>query len=308
MHEGPPDDLPLATHWGTLAEDPLASVFRRHFDALKAAHDAQAGDGVLVAAVDGNGLFDAHAHLRLPQTGIAHLIVGRHERCDFVLSRDSDVSLRHVLIRATRTAKGKINLRAIDLRSRLGLLSEEGRRCEAVASKGPLFLQVASYTLFLIPTGPSTRPWSDDPDATFGGFFPRNQEVLPPAQPLKSRAAPSAGAVRLATITISSSSPQTGDLTSTHAVWSDQLERGILVGRDDRCATGGFDEGNLSRVHLVLLSVDDEVWAIDTASTNGTREKDGNSFRQLLLSGDKDLVLADSLSLRWSPARLPIQA
>ena len=167
---------------------------------------------------------------------------------------------------------------------------------------------MASDTLFLIPTGPSTRPWSDDPDETFGGFFPRNQEILPPAQPLKSRAAPSAGAVRLATITISSSSPQTGDLTSTHAVWSDQLERGILVGRDDRCATGGFDEGNLSRVHLVLLSVDDEVWAIDTASTNGTREKDGQSFRQLLLSGEKDLVLADSLSLRWSPARLPVQA
>ena len=280
----------------------------KHFGALKAAHQAQPHEGVLIAAVDGNGLFDAHAHLRLPQTGIAHLIVGRHERCDFVLSRDSDVSLRHVLIRATRTPKGKIHLRAIDLRSRLGLLSEEGRRCEAVASKGPLFLQVASYTLFLIPTGPSTRPWSDDPDETFGGFFPRNQEILPPAQPLKSRAAPSAGAVRLATITISSSSPQTGDLTSTHAVWSDQLERGILVGRDDRCATGGFDEGNLSRVHLVLLSVDDEVWAIDTASTNGTREKDGQSFRQLLLSGEKDLVLADSLSLRWSPARLPIQA
>jgi len=308
MHEGPPDDLALESRWGTLAADPLAAVFRKHFPALKAAHDAQPGEGVLVAAVDGNGLFDSHAHLRLPQTGIAHLIVGRHERCDFVLSRDSDVSLRHVLVRATRTAKGKIHLRAIDLRSRLGLLSEEGRRCEAVASKGPLFLQVASYTLFLIPTGPSTRPWSDDADATFGGFFPRNQEILPPPQPLKSRAAPGASALKLATITISSSSAETGDFTSTHAVWSDQLERGILVGRDDRCSTGGFDEGNLSRVHLVLLSVDDEVWAIDTASTNGSREKDGPCFRQLLLTGDKELVLADSLSLRWVPVRLAVRA
>src|SRR3954462_6039263 len=308
MHEGPPDDLALQSRWGTLAEDPLAPVFRKHFQALKAAHDAQPGDGVLVAAVDGNGLFDAHAHLRLPQSGIAHLIVGRHERCDFVLSRDSDVSLRHVLIRATRTAKGSVHLRAIDLRSRLGLLSEEGKRCEAVASKGPLFLQGASYTLFLIPTGPSTRPWSDDADATFGSFFPRNQEILPPPQPLKSRAAPAARAVKLATITISSSSPETGDFTSTHAVWSDQLERGILVGRGARCSPGGFDEANPSRVHLVLLSVDDEVWAIDTASTNGTREQDGPCFRQPLLSGDKELVLADSLFLRWSPSRLPIQA
>jgi hypothetical protein len=308
MHEGPSDDLPLTSGWATLRDDPVAAVFRRHFAALKAAHDSQTADGVLVAAVDGNGLFDAHAHLRLPQSGIAHLVVGRHERCDFVLSRDSDVSLRHLLVRATRTAKGTLHLRAIDLRSRLGLLSEEGKRCEAVASKGPLFLQVASYTLFLIPTGPSTRPWSDDADATFGSFFPRSQEILPAAQPLKSRAAPAAGAVKLATITINSSSPETGDFTSTHAVWSDQLERGILIGRDDRCSTGGFDEGNLSRVHLVLLSVDDEVWAIDTASTNGTRAKDGPSFRQLLLSGEKDLALADSLFLRWSPSRLPIQA
>jgi hypothetical protein len=308
MHEGPSDDLPLSSGWATLHDDPVAAVFRRHFDALKAAHDAQPGEGVLVAAVDGSGVFDAHAHLRLPQSGIAHVVVGRHERCDFVLSRDSDVSLRHLLVRATRTAKGKIHLRAIDLRSRLGLLSEDGRRCEAIASRGPLFLQVASYTLFLIPTGPATPPWSDDPDATFGTFLPRSQEILPPAQPLKSRAAPAADAVKLATITVSSSSLQNGEFTTAHAVWSDQLERGILIGRDDRCSTGSFDEGNLSRVHLVLLSVDDEVWAIDTASTNGTREKDGPAFRQLRLTGEKDLVLADSLALRWSPARLAVQA
>jgi len=51
----------------------------------------------------------------------------------------------------------------------------------------------------------------------------------------------------------------------------------------------------------VLLSVDDEVWAIDTASTNGTRVQSGVPFRQLLLTGETQLVLADALSLRWSP-------
>jgi hypothetical protein len=74
------------------------------------------------------------------------------------------------------------------------------------------------------------------------------------------------------------------------------------VGRDDRCSHGGLEEGNLSRVHLVLLGVDDEVWAIDTASTNGTRVLSGPPFRQLLLSGETQLVLADALSLRWQPA------
>ena len=300
----PSEDEPLSrqTWHADLADDPFAAVFRKHYGALRTAHQAQPAEGVLIAAVDGNGIFDAHAHLRLPASGIAHLILGRHERCDVVLSRDQDVSLRHLLLRATRGAQGQLHLRAIDLRSRCGLLSEDGKRCEAIASRGPLFLRVASYVIFLFPTGPSAKPWSQDPDETWRGFAPRNQEILPPPQPLKSRAAPSAGAVKLATITIQSSSTQAGDLTSTHAVWSDQLERGILVGRDDRCSHGGVDEGNLSRVHLVLLSVDDEVWAIDTASTNGSRILHGPPFRQLLLSGETHLVLADALSLRWAPA------
>jgi len=310
LHSMSSEDEPLSGQlWQTgFPTDPFAVVFRKHFAALRAAHQAQPAEGVLIAAIDGNGIFDAHAHLRLPPSGIAHLIVGRHERCDVVLPRDSDVSLRHLLLRATRGHQGQLQLRAIDLRSRCGLLSEDGKRCEAIASQGPLFLQVASYVVFLLPTGPSARPWSDDADETWRGFAPRNQEILPPPQPLKSRSAPAPGAIKLATITIQSSSPQAGDLTSTHAVWSDQLERGILVGRDDRCSHGGQDEGNLSRVHLVLLSVDDEVWAIDTASTNGTRAFSGPPFRQLLLSGETQLILADALALRWAPALHPARA
>lgn len=298
------DDEPLSRQlWqGDLSSDPFAAVFRKHFPALRAAYQAQAAEGVLIAAVDANGIFDAHAHLRLPSSGIAHLIAGRHERCDVVLSRDAEVSLRHLLVRATRGPQGQLQLRAIDLRSRCGLLSEDGKRCEAIRSEGPLFLRIASYVLLLFPTGPSVRGWSHDADETWRQLAPRNQEILPPPQPLKSRSAPGVGAVKLATITIHSSSPQAGELTSTHAVWSDQLERGILVGRDDRCSHGGVDEGNLSRVHLVLLSVDDEVWAIDTASTNGSRVLHGPPFRQLLLTGDTHLVLADALSLRWAPA------
>ena len=304
------DDEPLARQlWqANLGSDPFASLFRRHFTALRAAHQSYRDEGVLIAAIDGDGVFDSHAHLRLPASGIAHLIAGRHERCDVVLSRDSDVSLRHMLVRATRGAHGQLQLRAIDLRSRHGLLSEDGKRCESIASEGPLLLRVASYVVLLFPTGPAAKAWSHDADETWRGFAPRRQEILPPPQPLKSRSAPGAGAVKLATITIQSSSPQAGDLTSTHAVWSDQLERGILVGRDDRCSHGGVDEGNLSRVHLVLLSVDDEVWAIDTASTNGTRVLHGPPFRQLLLSGDAHLVLADALSLHWAPAVHPARA
>src|SRR5256885_3589068 len=264
MPRDPSDEGPLSRQlWpADLANEPFAAVFRKHFAALRAAHQAQPHEGVLIAAVDGNGFFDAHAHLRLPASGIAHPIIGRHERCDVVLSRDNDVSLRHLLVRATRGPHGQLQLRAIDLRSRCGLLSEDGKRCEAIASRGPLFLQVASYVLFLLPTGPHVKPWANDADDTWRGFAPRDQEILPPPQPLKSRSAPTPGSVRLATITIQSSSPQAGDLTSTHAVWSDQLERGILVGRDDRCSHRGRAEGNLSRGHPGLLTVDHEGWGL----------------------------------------------
>src|SRR5213075_1802093 len=164
MPRDPTDDAPLSRQlWpADLAAEPFAAVFRKHFAALKAAHQAQPHEGVLIAAVDGNGIFDGHAHLRLPSSGIAHLIGGRHERCDVVLPRDQDVSLRHMLLRATRAPQGQLHLRAIDLRSRCGLLSEDGKRCEAIASRGPLFLRVASYVVFLLPTGPSAKPWSHD--------------------------------------------------------------------------------------------------------------------------------------------------
>src|SRR5437762_7770020 len=182
MPRDPTDDAPLARQmWPTdLASEPFAAVFRKHFAALKAAHQAQPYEGVLIAAVDGNGVFDAHAHLRLPTSGIAHLIIGRHERCDVVLGRDTDVSLRHLLVRATRGQHGQLHLRAIDLRSRCGLLSEDGKRCEAIASRGPLFLQVASYVLLLLPTGPHVKPWTNVADDTCRGVAPSDKYNLPP--------------------------------------------------------------------------------------------------------------------------------
>ena len=76
MPRDPTDDAPLSRQlWpADLAAEPFAAVFRKHFAALKAAHQAQPHEGVLIAAVDGNGFFDGHAHLRLPTSGIAHLI------------------------------------------------------------------------------------------------------------------------------------------------------------------------------------------------------------------------------------------
>src|SRR4051812_50079769 len=95
LHLMSSEDEPLSGQlWQTgFPTDPFAAVFRKHFAALRAAQQAQPYEGVLIAAIDGNGVFDGHSHLRLPTTGIAHLIVGRHERCDVVPPRANAVSL-----------------------------------------------------------------------------------------------------------------------------------------------------------------------------------------------------------------------
>ncbi len=87
-------------------------------------------------------------------------------------------------------------------------------------------------------------------------------------------------------------------------------QRGILLGRYDRCDTHGaqvLTDNNISRVHLLVLGVGDMLYAIDTASTNGTwlREDDGHcrEIRIMPLVPDVDVLLGEDLaSLRWIPS------
>lgn len=57
-------------------------------------------------------------------------------------------------------------------------------------------------------------------------------------------------------------------------VSSDEIRRGLLVGRSRRCVLGrGFDENDgLSRVHALVLAIDDTVMAFDLASRYGLRD------------------------------------
>ena len=56
---------------------------------------------------------------------------------------------------------------------------------------------------------------------------------------------------------------------------------------------------SLSRVHALLIQVDDAILAIDTASLNGTREVDQPKARLIQLTGDMELVLGTSTRARW---------
>jgi len=81
------------------------------------------------------------------------------------------------------------------------------------------------------------------------------------------------------------------------------LNGGVLLGRYERCDTHGasiIDNDNISRIHVLLIRVDDVVYAVDTASTNGTYLTRGDEIRIVSLSGGTELVLGEDLArLEW---------
>lgn len=87
------------------------------------------------------------------------------------------------------------------------------------------------------------------------------------------------------------------------------LRRGILLGRYERCDVDGSDlltSDTISRVHLLIVDVDGRLYAIDTASTNGTRVRGAKRNARILpVASDVDLSLglgSGQAHLRWCPA------
>ncbi len=91
--------------------------------------------------------------------------------------------------------------------------------------------------------------------------------------------------------------------TQTVVLGERALDAGILLGRYERCDTHGasvLDDDNISRVHVLIIRIDDVVYAVDTASTNGTYLACGDEVRIISLSGGTELILGDDLArMEW---------
>jgi hypothetical protein len=73
------------------------------------------------------------------------------------------------------------------------------------------------------------------------------------------------------------------------------IEAGVLIGRSERCTDGGLRrvlDGNISRVHVLLLREGDEVIAFDLCSTQGTYENGTNVRRHRFTRAGGCLSLA----------------
>lgn len=305
-------------------------LFRCHYDAVLRVYREFTEPGLAMIAIDLDGVA-ASAFLGTKPDRINVAIIGRHGMADLYLDGDPAVSLRHmVAVLHPFTGPHDIRFRLLDLRTRLGFVDEHGRRLEALEAEGPVFVRCGSYAVFFLPTGDDT-PWPDDPADGWQCIPERvylDEAIAEPDRWERRRlAARWQGADKLHP---EERSPRTtrvqtfrgpamahrrlvrddeqplGELrvrsdagTTSIAVGRAAAREGILFGRYDRCDNEGLPvlgHQSISRVHLLVIDIGDQLYAIDTASTNGVFV-DKQEVRVRPLGADLRLVIGEDLAV-----------
>lgn len=254
-------------------------------------------------------------------------MVGRHDACDLFLRGNEELALRHlaiVLDPVKSWARGAtaVRYRVLDLRTQHGFRDEHGRPLRGLRAEGPALLRCAGYALFILPLGdPSDWPESGNdawdlvpervyfdelknvPEASMPKMIARDfqnaqthvsviMRTQGPRETGDSLVMPGAGVGTLELI----GKHHRGTLTLGH----EALRDGVLVGRYARCdGAGVLDDPSLSRVHALLLDVEDAFLVIDTASRNGTRLHGQEDARVIAIAGDTELGLGSRTRARW---------
>lgn len=281
--------------------------------------------GLAVIAVDEDtcrpsGIVRLTARVQRPVAAI----VGRHDHCDLFLHTREDLALRQlavILEPVTNWTRGATNIRyrLLDLRTTQPMTGEDGKKTRGLVAEGPAIVRCGGYTVFALPLGdPSDWPeraedaWSMLPARVY-------LDELPPELAHGSLPRMPQQLSRSSTLTRTSGVRDTGmrlvegDVAGylelyaptkqvTLAIGEAALKDGVLIGRYDRCDATDIatDDTSLSRVHALLMRVEDRLLLVDTASSNGTFEK-GQQVRVVVLEADTELRLGKKTFARWRP-------
>lgn len=200
---------------------------------------------------------------------------------------------------------------------------------KAITADGPVFATVGAIFIAIIPlcSLPKKLPlgtvalWKSLPERNVISQVAEGSVVESLPQPKVNARADFSGHQTMVTRVGAAASPMdcppelaVGELclaTSSgsrrYRISLEALERGILIGRYERCLNLGEDElRRLSRVHLLISKIGQDVVAIDTASTFGSIRKSGG-FESVVLGDQDELLLADVLLVEWKYNR-PVQA
>lgn len=227
----------------------------------------------------------------------AFAVVGRHTQCNVLLAEDPFVALRHVLVRSIVLPAGGVALRMIDLHTGSGFVLPDGSRHTSIFAEGPVAVALGEYALVALPTESRgdelphelPAPVVDMPAAVRDEL----QAVAAAMSPYRVNARP---VNRTSHITLMSRPVMVGEplppslgrlamggryaltlvrgpRSATVMVSEEDLVRGVVIGRSEKCHTEMLrritDEGT-SRVHILVMREGPVVHAYDLASTQGT--------------------------------------
>jgi len=266
-------------------------------------------------------------------------IIGRHGRADLYLDGDDSLSLRHlaVIVHPPKTwDPQRLTMSLLDLRSSHQFTSEHGERLEGLVAEGSVFVECGRYALLCLTTGDSTdwpesaaHAWEVIPerhyiDAQAAGTNRSPQQHMWAAGVARD-ASFGRGGLRRTCVTLvdgplmaqalllEPGEALAGYLTATSGgrarmvpVGVRALQRGVLIGRDERCDQHDLlCDPHISRVHVLLRQVGDGLLAVDLASTGGTALPSGGRLwpvRMVRITGPADLALAlGRAHIRWQP-------
>lgn len=255
------------------------------------------------------------------------IIVGRHDHCDLVLDDERTVSLRHVLVRVASTDDGFPVLHVLDLQTNDGFELSDGTKQRCIVGTGAIVFRVGHYSIVALPNGSHLADALPEPVVDRADANPHAVR----ASPVELAAQPASAVGRASRITslprsvqLSELRPLAGEASLSNAdryelqlagsgrraavcLTAEDLERGILLGRDDKCVDAGLRDvltltDKVSRVHALLIREESGVFLYDTGSTNGTHV-DGASVRCVALSDSGTEVrlatVEGGVTLRW---------
>ena len=307
----------------SLPRKSMRELFCGAYDAFVSKCRAVDEPGVAIIAVhERSGRAQGLVLLRARVDRFVAAIVGRHDRCDLFVNASEALSLRHLAIvldpvKSWKRGDASVRYRVLDLRTRDGFSDETGRPLRGLRAEGPALLKCAGYAMFMLPVGdPSDWPakpedaWAMLPERVYFDEIDRCAEgsltKLPKPGSRTSTLVRTHGPRDTGVGLVRSGSVAgTLELRGSHTggyveVGHAELADGILLGRYPRCNGAGFsDDPSLSRVHALLIQVDDRLLLVDTSSRNGSRLYGHDDARVIEIVGETDVELGTHTRVRW---------
>jgi FHA domain len=308
---------------------PAAEVaFLTHYREIAAALATVSGPALALFVVDHDGLA-ATAILRPSPERFQSATLGRHTQAEIHLAADPGLALRHLAILLhPYSGSGPLKWRVMDLRTGASLRDERGEHTQAFEADGSAFFSVRRYTVLAFVCAPGARPLPPDPREAWRSLPPRR--TFPAAggdarrgrrlSILRRKDPGSTGVQFLPGVAYAGRTGvhgqpigvlriRSGGDSARFVVDRASAEAGILLGRSERCDDAGvpvLTHPNISRVHLLIVMIEDQLLAVDLGSTNGTWLAD-RPVRHHLLRNDDELELGVGLArARWEAHGPPL--